>query len=154
MHLQAAVTLRPDFADAQNSFGNLLLQAGRWNDAVAHYEAAVTLQPRNPFALNNLAWVLATCPDPKVRNGARAIELAQNAYQLSGGKEPHVLQTLAAAYAEVGKFPDAITAAQRALKLVQGEAGLAKALQEQLALYRSGKPFRAEAPKAKQKNLG
>jgi tetratricopeptide (TPR) repeat protein len=151
-HLQTAVTLRPDFADAQNSFGNLLLQAGHWNEAVSHYDVAVALQPRNPFALNNLAWVLATCPDPKVRNGARAIELAQNADQLSGGKEPHVLQTLAAAYAEAGRFPEAIATAQRALKLAQGEAGLLKALEGHLALYRSGKPFRAEAPKTKQKN--
>jgi tetratricopeptide (TPR) repeat protein len=148
-HLQTAVTLRPDFADAQNSFGNLLLQAGRWNEAVAHYDATVGLQPRNPVALNNLAWVLATCPDPKVRNGARAVELAQNADQLSGAKEPHVLQTLAAAYAEAGRFPEAIATAQRALKLAQGEAGLVKALEGQLALYRVGKPFRAEAPKAK-----
>jgi tetratricopeptide (TPR) repeat protein len=148
-HLQTAITLRPDFADAHNSFGNLLLQARRWKEAAAHYEAAITFQPRNAYGFNNLAWLLAACPDASVRNGVLAVEMAQEAERLSGGNEPHVLETLAAAYAEAGRFPDAIAAAQRALKLAQGDAGLAKMLEQQLAFYRGGKPFRIETPKAK-----
>jgi tetratricopeptide (TPR) repeat protein len=142
-HLQQTISLRPDFADAHNSMGTLYLQAGRWAEAVAQYQTAVNLQPANAFALNNLAWVLATCPDGPIRNGLKAVELGREAQRLSKGEDAPVLETLAAAYAEAGRFPEAIETVRRALASARagGNQGLAKALEDQLSLYQAGKPF-------------
>jgi Flp pilus assembly protein TadD len=111
---------------------------------VAHYQAAVAALPGNPYLLNNLAWVLATGPQASVRNGGRAVELAQQAERLSGGKDPSILGTLAAAYAEAGRFPEAVATAQRALELATAQANLAQAeaLRARIGLYRAGSPFR------------
>jgi serine/threonine-protein kinase len=86
---------------------------------------------------------LATYPKNSVRNGAEAITLALQANQLCGGKDPVVLQTLAAAYAEGGQFAEAITTAEQALPLAQNQANpsVAAALRTQLELYRAGRPF-------------
>ena len=62
-------------------------------------------------AQNDLAWLLATCPDNSVRNGQKAVELAQQAVQLSNGRSPEILDTLAAAYAEAGRFHEAVETA-------------------------------------------
>ena len=93
---------------------------------------------------NKLAWALATCPQPSIRNGGRAVELALRASQLSGGENPIILQTLAAAYAEVGRYHDATATAQHALGLAaaQDNAALSGNLQTQIGLYQSGSPFR------------
>ena len=75
----------------------------------------VTAQRRSPAERS--AWMLATNPNASVRNGAEAVELAQRAVELSGGREPAILDTLAAAYAEAGRFPEAVKTAQRAAAL-------------------------------------
>jgi hypothetical protein len=88
--------------------------------------------------------VLATSPQASVRNGVRAVELAQQAERLSGGKDLSVLGTLAAAYAEARRFPDAVATAQRALDLATSQTNLTRAdtLRAQLGLYQAGSPFR------------
>jgi tetratricopeptide (TPR) repeat protein len=95
-------------------------------------------------AYNNLAWLLATCPDASVRDGAKAIELAQQAVKLSGGKDPGFLDTLAAAYAEAGHFFQAVETARKALVLAkqQKQQLLVHSLRARIALYEAGKPFR------------
>ena len=94
--------------------------------------------------MNNLAWLLATCPEASVRNGAEAVELARRAVQLSGGREPAILGTLAAAYAEAGRFPEAVQTARKALKLAtqQNQHATAEAIQAKIPLYEAGTPFR------------
>jgi tetratricopeptide (TPR) repeat protein len=111
---------------------------------MAHYQTALTIQPDFAGPCNNLAWVLATCPEATIRNGGQAVEMAQQANRLSGGQNPVMLKTLAAAYAEAGRFPEAVTAAQRALELAgaQNNTALVHDLQGQIALYRAGAPFR------------
>jgi hypothetical protein len=101
-------------------------------------------QPANPSVLNSVAWVLATCPESSVRNGPQAVELAEQARRLPSGENSAVLGTLAAAYAEAGRFPEAIATAQRALELIaaQGNTAPAEALRAQLQLYQIGAPFR------------
>jgi protein O-mannosyl-transferase len=143
-HFQQALQLQPNLAEAHNGLANALLPKGRAAEAVTHYEAALATLPNHPYLLNNLAWVLATCPDASVRNGARAVELARQADQLSGGKDPGLLGTLAAAYAEAGRFTDAIATAQRALDLAaaQTNATRVEELRARLGLYRAGVPFR------------
>lgn len=143
-HFQQALQLQPDSAEAHNNLANALLQQGQVAEAVTHYEAALASAPNYPYLLNNLAWVLATCPEASIRNGARAVELAQQAERLSAGKDPALLGTLAAACAEAGRFADAVRTAQRALDLAvaQTNASQAGTLRTRLKLYESGSPFR------------
>ena len=144
VHFQRAVQLNPNLANVHSDLGSLLLQKGRVNEALTHYEAALELQPGNAYFLNNLAWVLATCPNPEVRNGARAVELAQKAERLSGGNSSAIVGTLAAAYAEAGRFGEAVKAAQRALDLATAQTNTAQAdmIRANIALYAAGLPLR------------
>ena len=151
-HFRAALEINPAYAEANNYLGIALLQKGREREAAANFQMAIEIQPDYTLAENNLAWLLATSPDAAIRNGIKAIELAQKADQHSGGENPMVSMTLAAAYAEAGQFPAAITAVQRALKLAaaQNNPGLASTLQTQLELYQASTPFhlpmRTDAP--------
>jgi tetratricopeptide (TPR) repeat protein len=143
-HFETALKLEPGLAQAHNNLANALFQRGRPDRAVEEYQAALAVQPSNPQLLNNLAWALATCPEASVRDGAKAVKLAQRADEAAGGGEPVILGTLAAAYAESGKFAEAVITAQRALDLalLRTNAPQADALRARLALYREGKPFR------------
>lgn len=143
-HFQRAVQLNPDYAEAHYNLGNCLLRTGQIPEAIAHYERAVAIDPQFVPALNNLAVVLATCPDASVRNGPRAVALAESANQLSGGVNPVFLGTLASAYAEAGRFPEAVATAQHALQLAatRNNATLISTFQMQLGFYQKGLPFR------------
>jgi tetratricopeptide (TPR) repeat protein len=106
------------------------------------------LKPDWPEAHNNLAWILATHPDEKLRNGAEAVAHAQRACELTRYRVPIMVGTLAAAYAEAGSFDDAIATAQKAheMALTKCQTELAKKNLELLNLYRSGKPYRELLP--------
>lgn len=136
--------LQPDYAQAHCKLADTLLGLGRPAEALAHYEKALAIDSRQAEADCHLAWLLATCPDDKLRNGPRAVELAERAAELSGGKQPEMLDTLAAAKAEVGRFAEAVTAARQALELArqQKRPALVEALPARIALYQAGKPFR------------
>ena len=116
----------------------------RVNDAIAHYQMALEVKPLNVAFQNNLALVLAASPTTSLRNGIKAVELAQQANQLSGGNQPLLLRTLAAAYAEVNRFPEALETAQKALQLAknQGNAALAETIESNLKLYQTNTPLR------------
>ena len=113
---QRALAVTPKNAVAHTNLGNLL--PGR--DAVPHYEQALAIDPNSTLTMNNLAWVLATHPDARVRNGDRAVELALNAARIAGASDPLYLRTLAAAYAETGRFNDAVRVASAAVPLAEG----------------------------------
>ena len=85
--------------------------------AMVAWRAALRLEPDNVDTVEQVAWRLATSPDASVRNGRRAVELAQRAVQLSGGDDPRPIGTLAAALAEAGRFPEAVEIAQQAIKV-------------------------------------
>ena len=142
--LQKALELEPKYAAAHYTFGTALLKKGRVEEAIAHYQAALEDQPQNVGIANNLAWVLATSPTAPLRNGAKAVELAEQADRLSDSKNPGVIGTLAAAYAEAGRFPEAIAAAERALHLAatQNDAARVDTLKTQIQCYKAGSPFR------------
>jgi hypothetical protein len=88
--------------------------------------------------------VFATCPEDSIRDGARAVELGEKALRISGGKIPMIYRVLAAAYAESGRFADAIETAQRGAELAttQGNPALAAELESNVVLYQSGGPLR------------
>ncbi len=140
---QKALEIKPDYAEAHYNLGNAFLQQGRMEEAIAQFQKALTINPDYVGAQNNMAWVLATCPQASLRNGIKAVGLAERANQLTGGKNPVILATLAAAYAEAGRFPEAIETVRRAMQLAetQSNTALAGALQSQLKLYQAGIPF-------------
>jgi len=142
---EKTLQIRPDDADAHTCLGNALLRRGSLKEAVAQYENAIALAPEDPHSRINMAWVLATAPDASIRDGIKAVEFAQQAMELSGGNDPKFLRTLAAAYAESGRFSEAITTAKQAMMIatVQGKAGLAHVLYGDVELYRANVPLRA-----------
>jgi tetratricopeptide (TPR) repeat protein len=97
--------------------------------------------PNKAPALNNLAWILGTHRDKWVRDGAYAVKIARRACELTEWKDPTLLDTLAAAYAESGLFDEAVEYQDKALSLADEKA--AEAYRRRLKLYRSGKPYRA-----------
>ena len=140
---EKCLSMSPDFAEAHHDLANALRRKARYRDAIAHYESALRIDPRSVLTMNNLGWLLATCADPSVRNGARAVEVAARAELLSGGEDPLILHTLAAAYAENGQFSQAVETAQRALQLAeqQKKGILLRALPNEITLYRAELPY-------------
>ena len=146
-HFQKALAIRPDHAEAHNNFGYVLQRMGQAKEAVRHYQESLKIRPDYAEAQNNLAWLLATCPEVSVRNGSQALALAQQADRLSGGNNPVMIKTLAAANAEAGRFPEALAAAKRALELAAAanNGALTSDLRAQIELYQTGSPFRDTA---------
>jgi tetratricopeptide (TPR) repeat protein len=143
-----AVQIKPDFADAQYNLGNALLKKGDISGAIPHFQQSAQLNPDNINAQGILAWLLATAPQASSRNGNAAVELAQRVNQISGGANPAVLRVLAAAYAEAGRFDDAVQTGRKALELAQaaGNAGIVSRLNEELKFYEAKRPFHQEMP--------
>ena len=143
-----AIQSKPNFSEALNNLGATLAAQGRYDEAIENYRKAIQSKPDFSEALNNLAWVLATCPDAGLRNGAEAVRLAERACELTHYGEPSFIGTLAAAYAEAGRFPEAVTTAEKAVQLAT-DAGSKKTAGEnrqRLELYRTGKPYHEPAP--------
>lgn len=142
-YLEKSLRVDPNFATAHSSLGSALHRKGRLREALDHYEIALRLRPKSPSVHNNLAWMLATCSDPLLRNGPRALELAQKGDALSGNANPKVLRSLAAAFAENGRFSEAIAAAQRALQLSRddGASPFRDGLQNEILRYQTGHPY-------------
>ena len=109
-------------------------------EAVTHYEDAVRLKPDWVEPMNTLAWLLATHKDAAFYNPQKAVQLAHRACELTGNSDAEKLDTLAAAYAADGNFPDAVTAAEKALNLAKSEKNkqLADEIQKRLDLYKIG----------------
>jgi tetratricopeptide (TPR) repeat protein len=132
-------------ADPQAWYNLALAHAmqGNLKEAAANYEQVVTMKPDWPIALNDLAWIRATAPQAELRNGIEAVRLAERACQLNGGKEARFFGTLDAAYAEAGRFAEAITTAEKArdLGLAAGDKEIAAAAEQRLALYRKQQPY-------------
>jgi len=143
-YLRKALEINPNFADAHYNLGNTFLQMGRANEAIAQYYQTLEINPHDIEALNNTAWILATWPDAAVRDGTRAVELAERADSFTHGESPVISATLAASYAEAGRAADAVKSAERALRLATalGNAARVESIRAQIALYQSGAAFR------------
>ncbi len=150
VQFSAVVKLTPADPGAHYDLGLALARLGQSDQAVAHFREAVRLKPNHVLALNNLAWILATHEKAELRNGAEAISLAARACVLTDHKEPLVLGTLAAAYAEAGRFSEAVETTQKTCELAvaAGDKDMAATATARLELYQAGKPCR-ESPAAK-----
>jgi tetratricopeptide (TPR) repeat protein len=143
-HFERAVGLKPNDPGARARLAALLASLGRTEAAINQYREAIKLDPDMPALLNNLAWMLATHPEARFRNGAEAVQLAERAVKASERKAPMLLGTLAAAYAEAGRFDEAVKTAEEAIRLARsaGDENTAKRNEQLLEYYRSGKPWR------------
>jgi tetratricopeptide (TPR) repeat protein len=144
-YFQKAVAIDPDFAEAHQFLGAALYYArGRVADALAQWREALRVRPDYLPALSEAAHVLAASAEASVRNGPEAVKLAERAVQLSGGRDAMYLDTLAAAYAEAGRFDDAVETARRGLEIAtrQNQQPLREGLAARIRLYEAGKPYR------------
>ncbi len=138
-HLLTAVRIDPNYPEAHYNLGMAYTRTGRANEAATQYAKALELQPDYIEALNNMAFTLAATSDPSLRDPKRAVELAQRANALAGGRNARISLTLSIAYASEKRFSEAFEAANAGLQLAvaQGEAKLADALRAQIESVRT-----------------
>ncbi len=143
-HFTKALEIEPSNGKAREHFDVASAQREAIIRALAERRELLRRRPNDVNLLNEVAWVFATSPNTSIRNGAEALDLVQRAVQLSGGREPAILGTLAAAYAEAGQFSEAVRAAEQALALAssQNNTALAAALRSRVKLYQAGSPYR------------
>lgn len=143
----------PDNFVAYHSRADVYLSVGRQAEAIADYKSAIKIEPDSDAVLNNLAWVLATSPSDELRDAELAIELATKACELTQYKAPHILSTLAAAYAESGDFDKAVEWSTKAVEAEKermsmsqadepGQENIVDQLSQELASYQEKKPWR------------
>jgi tetratricopeptide (TPR) repeat protein len=143
--LDDAIRLDPHNAASFQIRGAFWLKQHEWNKALADLDAAIRLDPDHPEPYNDRAWIRATCPEAKLRDGKQAVASATRACELTGWKEPGVLDTLAAAYAEAGEFDAAVKWQTKAIAMSSGGDDKSK-LEARLKLYQAGKPYRMTTP--------
>jgi tetratricopeptide (TPR) repeat protein len=142
-HLQRAVNAAPTNAEYWSVYARVLATAGQWKAAIEAQRKASQLAPRDVTAATELAWLLATCPDAAARDGKSAIAIAEELCRRTSFGDAGALDAFAAACAEVGRFPDAMANAEKALALVLRTPNntVANAIRARIDLYRQGKPF-------------
>jgi len=142
-HYLEALALNPDFADAHVNLGRALASQGRFEDAVRHLREARRAAPNWAVPMADLAWLLATAPDERLRQPDEAVRLAEQAAELTGRQNIAALDALAAAYAAARRFEEAVAAQESALALAvaAGVPRLADELRARLERYRHREPF-------------
>jgi tetratricopeptide (TPR) repeat protein len=137
-----AIRLDADYALAYAHRSRARYHLGEYAAAVSDAEQALELDPANPYALHTLAWLLATCPDDKIRDGPRALKLGQRLAAL--GDTPWHRTPLAAALAETGDFAEALRLQRELLAEIEAKGtdpGVERAAREMLRLFEQGKPY-------------
>ena len=140
-HLREAVRLDPTNAEAQNNLGVACRERGEDAEAIDHFRRAVLASPDWVPPMIDLAWMLATTSDARLRNQDLSLRLAARAADLTEHRDPRVLDALAAAYASAGDFDRAVDTAGAALQLGPGDAFAAE-IRARQALYDEHKPYR------------
>jgi tetratricopeptide (TPR) repeat protein len=141
--LNESVSLRPS-ALAQHHLGNAFVRLGKTGDAIDAFAAACELDDEFAPARNNLAWLLATTPDDSLRDGQRAVSIAAALCAHANNRTAGNLDTLAAAYAEANRFPDAIATLNEAIRLAKAAGDLERSMrmERRLELYKKNEPYR------------
>jgi tetratricopeptide (TPR) repeat protein len=146
-HFTESLRLEPNQVAIHRELGSALTRLGRIEDALAEYAAALRLDPNDAGVLNNRAMIWSSHPQARYRDGPRAVASATRACELTGWKEPGVLDTCAAAHAEAGDFTQAVKWETRAIDLLD-DGSRKDAFRARLKLYQAGQPYRepAQAP--------
>ena len=141
--LRSAAELSPASLEPHRLLAIATLQLERIEEAIAAYREVLRRAPDDLDALNNVAWIRATCVAAGLRDGAEAVRLAERARDRSPEPQAVLYSTLAAAYAEAGRFPEAVRAGERAVALARGAGAAEEAARYagQLARYRARRPF-------------
>jgi len=147
-HLAAAIKINPKVPHFHLWMGRVQQRTGAIRNAISSYRRAIELKPNLVPALSDLAWIYSTHASREIRNSKQAVTMAKRASELAGGQAPVQLDTLAAAFAEAGRFTEAVKTASKAAALADkiDDADLAKRIRSRLSLYRAGKPFRQPSP--------
>lgn len=140
--LNEALRIDPAGADAWLDRGSIYQKKGWYAAALADYRKALDLGPTEARIYNQHAWMLAACPQPEFRDGARAVELALRGCELANWQDANLLDTLASAYAECGRFEEAVKWVNKALEVA--DAAIKEAVGRHVQLFRSGRPARFE----------
>lgn len=145
-YFQEAIDSTPRYGKAHFNLAMILTREGQFREAAERYEDCLKSTPDDTDAVGNLAWLYATCPDPAVRKGARAVELARTFERLLDGVAggPRVFDVLAAALAEDGQFPKAVEAAETSVRLSRSDDPGLEMRRRLLETYRSGRAFHGE----------
>jgi tetratricopeptide (TPR) repeat protein len=145
-YCEALVANEPEDAHARFNLGWACQAAKRPEEALTHYKEAMRLAPDSPQCLNALAWMYATSAKAAIRNGTEAVRLAERAAQITQRQNTQLLDTLAAAYAEAGRFDEAVKTTEEihALAISTHDTGMAETARQRLELYQAGKPYRDE----------
>lgn len=142
--IQSLTETRNNLAIAHSNRGITYSDKGDFERAIADYEQALKLNPELAQALNSLAWDLATMPVADRRDGPRAVQFAERALALND-REPGFLDSAAAAYAEAGRFADAVRAQKKGIELLRQVKGMpAEVIEDfesRLQLYKDNRPF-------------
>ncbi|MHC4625094.1 MAG: tetratricopeptide repeat protein, partial [Planctomycetota bacterium] len=143
-HFSEALQLKDDYVDAHLQLAYSLFTVGRIQPAIEHFHRVLQLHPDHTEALNALAWVLATSNDTDKQKSAQAVRFAERACEITGYRNAGALDTLAAAYASAGRFPDAIRTAEQAIDAARADSKeeLAQQIQDRLLLYEAGRRYR------------
>jgi tetratricopeptide (TPR) repeat protein len=144
LDFSSAIDLSPDSETPYRNRAMAYSRKKEWAKAAADYEKVVELSPDSAVALNGLAWLLSTAPDAKVRDGKRALAAAEKACEMSNFKNGGYLDTLAAAYAELGVFDKAVEWQEKALKTGDIPIKDMDAARARLELFKAKKPYRGE----------
>jgi tetratricopeptide (TPR) repeat protein len=142
-HLREAIRLQPGNIETHRFMALVYAGQKRSSHQAREYAEMLRLAPDWPEVLNNLAWLRATDPDAELRNGPEGVSLAERACDLTSHTNLWLLSTLGAAYAEAGRFSEAIGIQQKVCDLAaaQGQSGSVDSFRERLELYRSGHPY-------------
>lgn len=142
-----ALRLNSAFVEAHYNIASLLREEGRTEDAIAHYMAALQIKADYVPAMVSLAWIYATTSGKAAsQHAGEAVRLAEQACRISGCKDSGLLDTLAAAYANAGRFQEAVKTGEEAFSIAkaEGENDFADSIRAKIALYKKGSPFRGE----------
>lgn len=142
--LEQALEKNPEFSRGRFELSEIFKELGEPGKSVALLRRILEKEPENPLVMSRLAWFLATQEKESIRNGKEAVLLAEKACEITRNSEPLFLLTLSAAYAEVGRFEDAVLAAETAAKSAEESnmEDLAGDIREKILVYKQNKPLR------------
>lgn len=141
-----AIELKPDLSETYSSRGEAYTKKGDWQRALADLTKAMDANPDRPQLANNIAWLLATCPEDHVRDGNKAMPYARKACELTNWRTANCMDTLAAACAEAGQYAEAVKWQKKAMEAPDYLKKYDEETRSRLTLYETGKPYRQTVP--------